>query len=285
MVRPIRHAHLPPGESPSHHFFDSLIGHPRPEPAVTDRGRAPRPRTGEGPRRRDLRRCTGSRQGVVGGTAAGYLARRTPVRLGEGTAMDSADDEMRRWILERLPEGCRLTEKLGSVGWYISTWRARDPLDRDVVLRVHCTVVSDDYPSFHDLRDQIAPLCPGLERLVRAPATPGLAPWLGYTYHPDKAYLVLVRTYYDTRLAERFSSPNVAGDRPAPELVAAFWPLAEGVDALCQQPGQDPAIAIHEGNLFLDGSRAVLEDFGCWDLERVIEDGYAGPRPANGREW
>jgi hypothetical protein len=182
-----------------------------------------------------------------------------------------------------IPGGLLLTEQLSTVGWYISTWRARGPCDQEVVVKFHYTVVSDDYPNIIDLRDEINPLCPRLDRLVAAPATPGLAPWLRYSYAPDSAYLFLVRPYYATRLNERFA-PGTEIERdgtPKRELVVAFQQLAEGVDGLCRLPDEDPAPAVHADNLFVEGSQAVLADYGCWDLQQTVENGYVGPRPVN----
>src|SRR5262245_45622855 len=104
-----------------------------------------------------------------------------------------------------LPGDYRLTEKLDSVGWYIHTWRAHDARGQEMIVKLHCTVVSDDYPGINDLRDKIEPLLPRIDRLVAAPAVRGLAPWLSYSYDPNGGYLFLVRRYYAARLDETFS--------------------------------------------------------------------------------
>jgi len=193
---------------------------------------------------------------------------------------------MKLEVGEIIPGGYRLTERLGSLGWYISTWRARHPCGEEVVVKFYSTVVCDDYPEIHDLREKIHPLLPGLDRLVAARPTAGLAPWLSYSYDPDGHSLFLIRRYYATRLDQRFSPEgrSKGESTPSSELVAAFRQLAAALDDLCRFRGEDPAVAVHEDNLFTEGSLAMLADYGCSDLQRVVENGYGGPRPVDERQ-
>src|SRR5262245_20902732 len=183
-----------------------------------------------------------------------------------------------------IPGGYRLTESLGTVGWFISTWRARDAHGDDVVLRFHHTRVADENGPTHDLREKVGPLCPRFDRVMKAPTSGGLAPWLRYAYDPDEGYLFMVRRFYNSRLDMRFL-PARAGEGGAPRkgLLTAFQQLAEGLDALCQHQVPFSPYAIHQDNMFLVGTQAVLVDYGCEELKGMIETGYAGTRPADPR--
>jgi hypothetical protein len=185
-----------------------------------------------------------------------------------------------------IPGGYRMIEKLGSIGFYINTWRAQDSNGQEVIVRFHWTAVHhDDFSPGPDMRDKISQFVVQFERIINAPATVGLAPWLRYSCNPDDGYIFLVRQYYPTKLHERFGSISEITDiTQRDELLTALKQLAEGLDNLYAKE-KSITVDVHEDNLFVDGLQTVITDYGCPALRDLIETSYDGPRPLTVRNF
>jgi hypothetical protein len=120
---------------------------------------------------------------------------------------------------------------------------------------------------------------PWLERLLALPVSVGLAPWLRCRFLPERHSLLLVRRYYDTKLVDAFPPARTAapGGAPCPEFLNALGEVARGIDALYAHCGDVFRCPVYVNDLFLDGSRVVLADYGLEELNGWLFRAHNGP--------
>lgn len=181
----------------------------------------------------------------------------------------------------RIPGGYKPIAELGSKGDRIQTYRAKDA-NGEVVVKVHSTFVQGEYDLWtgNDLRDRVDRLCPYFDSLIAMPPTVGVAPWLRYHHLHRQRYFVVCRKYYPERAIDRFRPQSaVLNDIPALDLLTAFQSLANGLDYLRDRLGGDYDRAFTPNNIFMDGDRAVLADYGLEELHNIIEQGGERTQP------
>jgi hypothetical protein len=174
--------------------------------------------------------------------------------------------------------GYQLETCLGKRGYYIETWKARTAAGAPCVVRTAPSKVFDDYCAPRDLRPNLEAIRPALQQLVTIPPHPSIASWNSFVVTAS-GHHVLDRPYYAERLETRFPpglTPDTRG--PAgPALLAHLAGLAAGIDLLLRvAPATD--LRIVPENLFVDGDRAVLADWGAGKLTKAVESAYDGPR-------
>ena len=172
----------------------------------------------------------------------------------------------------------RLTERLGQFCCYVATWRAVGPDRHEKVLRVLRSQVRDDYCAPTDITLDLAQVCRHqVEPLRGAPASPSIAEW--GAIHYDGAALVLARPYYRQRLTDWLEENRERQAKPA-ALAEMLLPLARSLDQLTVAfPNVTSRIV--SNNLFWEGGRAVLTDYGMEPLKGIVERAYRGPRPSD----